>query len=52
MGDKGIPYNKLIPYLFILAMDELTRHNQKELQQCMSFVNNIVFADENSLGLK
>ena len=36
----------LSPYLFALVMDELTRHMQDDVPQCMLFVDDIVLVAE------
>lgn len=36
----------LSPYLYVLVMDELTRHMQQEIPWCMLFIGNSVLVDE------
>ncbi|KAL3527949.1 hypothetical protein ACH5RR_012605 [Cinchona calisaya] len=41
----------LNPYLFVLVIDELTRHIQEEIPWCMLFVDDIVLVDETEGGV-
>ena len=41
----------LSPYLFVLVMDELTKHIQDDVPQCMQFANDIVLVDETKNGV-
>ena len=47
MGNNDFALN---PYLFALVMDELTRHIQDEVPQCMPFTDDIVLVDETVRG--
>lgn len=39
-------------FLFILVMDELMRHTQREVLWCMLFAGDIVLIDETQAGVK
>ncbi|MES8240490.1 reverse transcriptase domain-containing protein, partial [Cutibacterium acnes] len=39
------------PYLFVLVMDELTRHIQEEVPWCMLFTDDVVLIDETREGV-
>lgn len=43
--------SRLSPYLFALAMDELSSHIKNEILKCMLFVDDIVMVDEVGKGL-
>lgn len=48
----GLHYGyALNPYLFALVIDELTRHIQDDISQCMLFVDDLVLIDETKAGV-
>ena len=43
--------SSLSPYLFVLAMDELTGHIQNDISWCMLFADDILLIDEMHEGV-
>jgi hypothetical protein len=41
----------LIPYLFVLVMDEVTRDIQVDIPWCMLFAYDVVLVDESRMGV-